>query len=227
MRKKSQKVAKKRVQKASQALLIGAALLIAAGAGAFFWWSSSSSNASGTFVSQDILMQAATLGDPNAPVVLTEYSDFQCSACNYLATNIMPQLIQEYVNTGLVRLEYRHFAHYGEESFWAGMAAECANEQNKFWEFHDLLFSVQRSPNSGAFSKAKLTSYAQRVGLDTAAFTQCLNSGRYLSKIKSDTQQAQDRGGTGTPTLFINDRMLGGVPPMPLLRELIQEQLNP
>ncbi len=225
MENKHKKATKKKAQKTSKAMLIGAAILIAAGAGTFAWWSSSSSTAIGT-VGGDILAEAATLGDPNAPVVITEYSDFQCSACRYLATNITPQLIEEYVNTGIVRLEYRHFAHYGEESLWAGMAAECANEQDKFWEFHDLLFGVQRSPNSGTFTKAKLTDYAQRVGLDTNDFTQCVNSGRYLSKIRADSKEARDRGGTGTPTLFINGRILGGVPPMAMLRELIQEQLD-
>lgn len=219
---------KRRTVKSSQKpltiALLGVVLLVVAGA--FFWWSLSSNAPSDTSAGNDYVAQAATLGNPDAPVVITEYADFQCSACRYLATTITPQLIEEYVNTGKVRLEYRHFAHYGEESFWAGMAAECANEQGKFWEFHDLLFDVQRSPNSGTFTKVKLADYAARLGLETGAFTQCVNSGRYLSKIKADTQQARDRGGTGTPTIFINDHMLGGVPPMDTLRQLIQQQLD-
>lgn len=216
---------RRKATKTTRFVLIGLTFLCVIGA-VTLWWPFAPNDAGRPSNAGEILVAAATLGDINAPVVIVEYSDFQCSACRYLATSIVPQLIETFVNTGKVRLEYRHFAHFGQESFWAGMAAECANEQDKFWEYHDLLFSVQGSPNSGVFSKAKLKSYAERIGMESASFNECLSSERYLNKVKADTQEAKNRGGTGTPTIFINDRKLGGIPPIELLSDLIQKELN-
>ncbi len=174
----------------------------------------------------EVIAEAAYLGDPDAPVVIEEFADFQCSACRYLSTRIMPQLIHEFVNEGVVKLEYRHFTHYGDESVQAGMAAECANEQGAFRAYHDRLFAEQRTPNSGAFSRANLIDYALDLGLNATEFETCLSSNKYRAKLRADTQAVRNRGGTGTPTLFVNGRMLGGVPPMDQLRALIRAQLR-
>ncbi len=174
----------------------------------------------------DIIVEAATLGSPDAKVVIVEYADFQCSACRFMALNTTPDLIKEFVDTGIVRLEFRHFAHYGTESNWAGMASECANEQGAFWEFHDHLYNVQQQPNTGVFTTNRLKSYASRVGLNSEAFNECLASGKYRQKILQQTQEAISRGGTGTPTVFINNIKLGGAPSMAQLRGLIQRELG-
>lgn len=174
----------------------------------------------------DIIAQAATKGDPNAPVLIVEYADFQCSACRFMALNITPDLIAEFVDTGLVRFEFRHFAHYGTESTWAGMASECANEQGEFWAYHDYLYNIQREPNTGVFTSNRLKDYASRVGLNQTEFNECLNSGKYHRKVRDQTQEAISRGGTGTPTIFINNIKLGAVPSISQLRGLIERELN-
>jgi len=223
--KKSQKKTHNKRRSSNQQRYVFAvvALVVVAAVSGFFLWprGDEAASASGGFVAQ-----AATLGQEAAPVLIEEYTDFQCTACRYLNTTVMPQLISEFVDTGKVRLTYHHFAIFGQESFWAGMAAECANEQDQFWAYHDYLFSVQGSPNSGVFSRTQLKGYAASLGLDGEAFDSCLDSDRYLARVKSDSAEAKSRGGTGTPTLFINGRKLGGVPPIETFRQLIQAELN-
>jgi len=174
----------------------------------------------------DIIVEAATLGSADAQILIVEYADFQCSACRFMALNVTPDLIAEFVDTGIVRIEFRHFAHYGTESNWAGMASECANEQGSFWEFHDYLYNIQKQPNTGVFTTNRLKNYASRVGLNSEAFNECLASGKYRQKVLQQTQEAISRGGTGTPTVFINNIKLGGVPSMAQLRGLIQRELD-
>jgi len=224
MPKKHRKTDNERRSHNVRRYVVGAvALVVVAAISGFFLWPKNDgvSSASGGFVAQ-----AATLGQDSAPVLIEEYADFQCTACRYLNTTVMPQLITEFIDTGKVRLAYRHFAIFGQESFWAGMAAECANEQSQFWAYHDVLFEVQGSPNSGVFSRTQLKGYAASLGLDAEAFGSCLDSDRYLARVKSDSAEAKSRGGTGTPTLFINGRKLGGVPSIETFRQLIQTELD-
>jgi len=196
--------------------------VVVLGAGA--WWGAGGSSPEGQL--DAVWAAPIAKGSADAPVVLVEYADFQCDVCAIMAKQITPQLIEEFVSAGLVRMEYRHFVHKGQESLWAGMAAECANEQGLFWAYHDVLFDAQRvQPDTGAFTTARLKSFARQLNLDGAAFDDCLASGRYLSKLRANTDEARARGATGTPTIFVNDTRLGGLPPLSVLRELIQQEL--
>lgn len=223
MKQKSNRAAQRRERRSIRWAIAAAVLLAAVGASAYFLMPGPGSPGAGVGA---IIAEAASLGDPDAPVVIEDFSDFQCTACRYLTTAVMPELIRDYVDQGIVLLKYRHFSHYGQESIWAAMAAECANEQGQFWPYHDRLFALQRGMNSGAFSKEKLRAYAADVGLNESEFSACLDSNKYLAKIQKDTQEVRSRGGQGTPTLFINGTILGGVPPMDQLRTLIQGKLN-
>ncbi len=151
-----------------------------------------------------------TLGSQDAPIKLEEYADFQCPACGAFARGSLRQIIDKYVNTNQVQIVFHHFAFIGEESIRAAEAAECANEQNKFWDFYDVLFDNQAGENQGAFSDAKLTGFAQQLKLDTTKFQECFSSDRYRSKIQADTNNGQLRGVTSTPTLFVNDKKVVG-----------------
>ncbi|MBI3286569.1 MAG: DsbA family protein [Chloroflexi bacterium] len=157
-------------------------------------------------------IEPRVLGSPTAGVVITEFADFQCPACGLLARETLPPLETEYIATGQVRLEFRHFAFIGPESEWAAQAAECAGEQGQFWAFHDLLFSRQAGENRGAFSKERLKGFATELGLDGSTFNACLDSNRYAQKVEEDYRQGRELGVRATPTLFINGRKVEGPP---------------
>lgn len=159
------------------------------------------------------------VGDPEAPVMLQIYADYQCPHCRNFFNTIEPQLIEEYVATGKVRLQLLDFTVVGVpsidalgddslESVQAAEAAMCAAEQDAFLEYRHALFSFDMSPNSGAFSDENLVAFAEEAGLDTARFSDCLETGRYEGAIISFVHQAIDRGVRGTPTLSID----GGEP---------------
>jgi protein-disulfide isomerase len=121
--------------------------------------------------------------------------------------SVLPQIEEEFVSAGQVRVQSRPVATQGEESVLAAQAAECANEQGRFWEFHDTLY-VNQVPehNSGAFSPENLKRFAEALELETAAFDSCLDSGKYASKVRDDTEVARQMGINAVPTIFVNGR---------------------
>ncbi len=125
------------------------------------------------------------------------------------------QLEEQYVKTGKASLTYKYFpivdiaSQRGEnESHWAAQAAECANLQGKFWEYHDKLFAVWAGENVGTYTKAKLKQYAAAVNLNTAAFDQCLDSDQTLPVVRADLADANRQSLQGTPTFFVNGQLL-------------------
>ncbi|HMN14152.1 MAG TPA: thioredoxin domain-containing protein [Bellilinea sp.] len=168
-----------------------------------FLWDRNSDSSSPTAVGLD-----KSQGDPDALVTVIEYADFQCPYCGRFAAGPARQLEEEYVKTGKIRFVFRHFAFIGQESQWAAEAAECANEQNQFWAFYDKLFEEQSGENAGAFSKDNLKRFAVDLGLDTDPFNQCLDSGRYTSKVREETESGKNAGVRGTPTLFVNGKLV-------------------
>jgi protein-disulfide isomerase len=120
---------------------------------------------------------------------------------------VLPQIEEEFVLTDQVKVQSRPIAVQGEESVLAAQAVECANEQGKFWEFHDVLYANQvPEHNSGAFSSENLKRFAEALGLETVAFDSCLDSGRYASRVGDDTDAAQRMGINKVPTILVNGR---------------------
>lgn len=161
------------------------------------------------------------LGSRTAPVAIVEFSDFQCSFCKKFWADTLPKLKETYFKKGQVRFIYRHFAILGKHSMQAAQAAECAGEKGKFWEYHDKLFA-----NQGAFTEARLKQYARELGLRDPAFGQCLASGKYVKKIEGETAVAAFLGARGTPTFFVNERLLVGAQPFEVFRIAIEEELK-
>ena len=165
-------------------------------------------------------------GDPNAPVTVVVYADFQCPWCKRFTLGPERQLEEEYVSQGLVLLVFRHFAFLGAESRWAAEAAECANEQGRFWDYHDKLFQEQAGENVGAFSRENLKHFAEELGLDTEQFNQCLDSGKYSDKVQEETKEGVRKGVRGTPSVFVNGRLIEGGSDYNVLRAAIEAALG-
>jgi protein-disulfide isomerase len=149
-----------------------------------------------------------SIGPENAPVVVVEYGDFQCPYCQQFAAGPGRQIKQTYVDKGQVRFVFRHLAFIGAESLWAAEASECANEQGRFWDYHDKLFEEQAGENTGAFSQENLKRFAAELELDTQQFTQCLDSDKYRAKVQQEIDEAERLGVRSTPTLFVNGRLI-------------------
>jgi protein-disulfide isomerase len=173
------------------------------------------------------LTQSNTMGDPNSPVHIIEYGDFQCPYCFKFWSNTEPQLIKEYVNTGKVYFEYRPMgAFLGEESGWAAEGAYCAGDQGNFWEYHDTLFANLTGENVGDFTKDKLIAYAKALDLNMETFASCINEEKHKGTVDQDSAAAEANGVNATPTLFINGVKVEGAQPFPILKDLIEQALN-
>jgi protein-disulfide isomerase len=124
---------------------------------------------------------------------------------------VLHQLAPKYFDTGKAKVVYRHMAFIGQESQWAAEASECANEQGQFWQFADYVLTHQAGENVGAFSRDNLKGFAKQVGLDTAKFNTCFDSGKYTQEVKQETAQGQQRGVDRTPTFFVNGQKIVGL----------------
>jgi protein-disulfide isomerase len=144
-------------------------------------------------------------GPADAKVVVMDFSDFQCPHCKTWAESVEPQLRAEYVDTGKVQLDYKHFLVISKESEYAANAAECAAEQGLFWPYHDLLFAQQGLQGRDTVSPSNLKRLGTQIGgLDTAQFNACVDSNKYQELIYRDVQEGNDLGVTGTPSIFVN-----------------------
>ncbi len=168
-----------------------------------------------------------TMGDPNAPVKIVEYADFQCPYCLRYWQETEPQIIDNYVKTGKVYYEYRSVGDFiGPESGAAAQAAYCAGDQGKFWQYHDTLFSHWTGENVGDFADSKLTAFAAALGLDQAAFDSCLHSGKYASRLEQDVNNAKADGVQATPSFLINGTLMEGAQPYSAFQQAIEAALQ-
>ncbi len=134
-----------------------------------------------------------------------------------------PKLYREYVKDGTLRIEWRDFPYQGQESVDAAVAARAAQAQGEFWEYHDLLYANQSSGNSGGYSEENLLALAEEAGLDRRRFEEDLGSARYEKTVQADFREGQDLGINGTPTFFINGRVLVGLQPLEVFEQAIEE----
>ncbi len=170
--------------------------------------------------------QDNTMGDPNAPIHIIEYGDFQCPYCLQFWRETEPQLIEEYINNGTVYFEYRAFPIIGPESYYASEGAYCAGDQGKFWEYHDTLFTNWTGENVGDFTHEKLIQYADALALDMDAFEKCLSEGTHKETVQQDQAEGEAANVQATPTFFINGHILEGSQPFEVMQHIIEELLN-
>ena len=130
-----------------------------------------------------------------------------------------PKLYKEYVKDGTLRIEWRDFPYRGQESVNAAVAARAAQAQGKFWEYHDLLYNSQFS----GYSDENLIALARRAGLDTQRFESDYENSRYERLVRADFQKGLNLGVNGTPTFFINGKMLVGLQPVGVFENAIED----
>jgi protein-disulfide isomerase len=182
------------------------------------------------------LTNAAKLGKDDAPLKLVMYEDFQCPFCLKYTADQEPTLVNEYVKTGKVQFEYQHFPGLGFESAQAANASQCAADQNKFWEYHSLLFLTEakagqlttEKTNVGRFDAGKLKAFATDVGIpDQAKFDQCVDSTAHQDIVTQQQSRARSLGITGTPGFTINGTPLGQGAPSTLAewRKLLDDAI--
>jgi protein-disulfide isomerase len=132
---------------------------------------------------------------------------------------VEPKLYKEYVRDGTLRIEWRDFPYRGQDSVNAAVAARAAQAQGRFWEYHDLLYTEQFS----GFSDENLLALAKRAGLDTQRFESDYENARYRGAVRADFKKGLDAGVNGTPTFFINGRMLVGLQPVSVFKNAIED----
>lgn len=159
-------------------------------------------------------------GDFNAPITLVEFSDFECPFCErHFPT--LNKILEDY--KGKVRLVYKHFPlGFHPNAQKAAEASECADEQGKFWEYHDKLFENQPT----GYSLEKFKQWAKDLGLNANKFNDCLDSGKYAKKVQADYQEGVARGVNGTPATFVNGQLVSGALPYEVFKQIIDNLIN-
>jgi protein-disulfide isomerase len=158
------------------------------------------------------------LGPASAPVTIVEFSDFQCPYCRRVE-DALKEVRKKYGDK--VRLVYRDYPlrnHANAQK--AAEAGRCANEQNKFWEFHDAMFA-----NQSKLGSVDLKATAARLGADTGKFNRCLDDGKYAAQVSRDVSDGNSLGVDGTPAFFVNGRSLTGAQPARTFEGVIDEEL--
>ncbi|KFE67178.1 DsbA family protein [Hyalangium minutum] len=158
-------------------------------------------------------------GPDNAPITIVEFSDFQCPFCSRAKVTV-DEVVKQYGDK--VRLVFRHFPlSFHQDAPKAAEAAACADDQKKFWEYHDKLFA-----NQGALKVDDLKKHAADLGLDTARFNECLDSGKKAELVKKDMSAGEKAGVSGTPAFFINGVVLSGAVPAEEFKSIIDAELS-
>ncbi len=161
-----------------------------------------------------------SLGPKDAPITIIEFSDYECPYCRQWEEQVFHQLLDAYPQK--IRFVYRDFPLAGLHSnaTSAAEAADCAGEQNKYWEFHEALFSSKYNLGSTAYLQ-----YAQDMGLDTAKFSQCVSSRKYKDEVSADYNFAANLGVSSTPTFFINGLAVVGAQPLSVFKSIVDQEL--
>ena len=175
------------------------------------------------------------IGNPNAPITIIEFSDFQCPFCARFHVQTLPLLLEEYIEQGKVKLVFRDFPIQSihPNALPAAVAAECANEQGQFKAMHDMLFDNQNqwSKQETDVALSIFSQYATEIQLDQNTFDSCLTSGKYIEEIRNDLEDGRSYDVTGTPGFFIGNDDIGyvelkGAQPFESFKKVIDAQLE-
>jgi len=168
----------------------------------------------GPQIIQGLLDDDPVKGNPDATVTIVEFSDFQCPFCKRFHETTLPLILENYVDTGKVKLVYRDYpieSLHPNGAILTALASECADEQGMFWQYHDKLFQTQKNWERLAAEDVanEIKKYAVELGLDSNQFNDCFDSGKYMDEVKNDLQDGASYGITGTPGFFIGNEESG------------------
>lgn len=166
------------------------------------------------------------LGNPDAPVTITIFGDFQCQYCRKLELEIKPIIVEKYVKTGKAKIIARDFPFLGKESILAAEAANCAFEKDKYFEFSDTLHKAQKDEEIMDVNEDSLKMTAKKLNLNSDEFSECLDSHKYLDEVKKDFDDGRALEIEGTPTTYINKEILNGALPFEEFEKVIESFLN-
>lgn len=143
------------------------------------------------------------LGNPNAPITLIEFGDYQCHFCNVFFHSTEDDILKNYVETGKVRMIFKDYNIIGPDSITASHGAQCADDQGLFWEYHDILYSNWTGENNGWASSENLLKFAKEINLDIDEWSECMINTPHSQTILASNNDAKDLGITGTPAFFV------------------------
>ena len=171
------------------------------------------------------------LGDPNAPITLVEFGDYQCFFCNKFFHDTEQKLLENYVDTGKVKIIFKDLTIIGPDSITAAHAAHCADDQGLFWEYHDTLYNNWNGENNGWASSENLLRMAQDVGLNIDEFTDCMLNEIHTQIISASNADARTLGLTGTPGFFVispNNQItkIPGAQPFDVFQRIFDSELE-
>ena len=175
------------------------------------------------------------IGNPDAPITIIEFSDFQCPFCARFHIQTLPTIMEEYIEKGTVKLVFRDFPIQSihPNAVPASVAAECANEQGKFKQMHDILFEKQNewSDLETVYAIELFNQYSEQINLEQEQFSSCLSTAKYVKEIQNDLNDGRTYGVTGTPGFFIGNQEMGfvelkGAQPFESFKKVIDRQLG-
>jgi protein-disulfide isomerase len=178
-------------------------------------------------VTSQTLMQNGSpiLGNPDAPITIVEWGDYQCTYCHAFYKNSKDVLIKEYVDTGKVNFVFRDFPLNGPDSVLAAEATYCANDQGKYWEYHDELYKNWAGEKTGWVNRNSLDQFANTVGIDTTQFDKCLDDKKYEQKVLDNQKFGERIGINATPSFLIFDSKNGtkiiGAQPFSVFKQVL------
>lgn len=152
------------------------------------------------------MAQGVTKGDPDAPITIVEFADYQCPGCGGFAVGVKPQVDAAYINTGKAKFVFYDYPLISihPHAFIAARAGRCANDQGRFWEYHDLIFRNQSAWSSQQQVMDDFVDFAEQVGADRGAFEECLRSDAHAETVTANMHLAEALGISGTPTIMVS-----------------------
>ena len=171
------------------------------------------------------------LGNPDAPITLVEFGDYQCHFCNKFFHETESVIVKNYVETGKVKIIFKDFTIIGPDSIGAAQGAHCAEDQGMFWEYHDELYNNYSGENDGWAASENLVTYANNIGLDQEQFVECMSSQKYRQLVENSSNDARNLGITGTPAFFVigSDNQITRIPgaqPYEVFHNLFEAELE-
>lgn len=184
-----------------------------------------------TYGTVSTTMGSPIMGDSSAPITIVEFGDYQCHQCYNWFHNTKPALFQNYIDTGKVNFVFVDLAFLGRDSPKAAQASYCAEDQGKYWEYHNHLYNSQESQiDNGWANSERLKAFAFSLDLDMKLFDDCLDSGKYTKRVQYNIDEAKKLGANGTPTFFIvgpdgQQQKLVGAQPYSVFKQVLDSMI--